>query len=119
MSSILNYYPEIVCLLSIIAWNAYFPPTLSTPTPSPPTHFPPTNFRPDTSVSTHGALPLDRKDLIDLTSPLTDKEDMIDLTSPLADREDMSDPPTVNWAHNRYESDLQQPGEEVDMGLEA
>ena len=44
---------------------------------------------------------------------------MTDLTCPLADREDMNDPPTVNWAHNRYESDLQQQGEEVDMGLEA
>lgn len=95
-----------MCLLSIIAWNAYFPPSLPTTTPSTPTHSPPTIFRPNTSSSTHGALPLDR-------------EDLIDLTSPLPDREDMSDPPTINWAHNRYESDLQQQGEEVDMGLEA
>ena len=30
----------------------------------------------------------------------------------------MNDPPAINWEYNRYESDLQQPGEEVDMDLE-
>ena len=29
----------------------------------------------------------------------------------------MNDPPVINWEYNRYESDLQQPGEEVDIDL--